>query len=185
MLAGKEKIYLKGIKQRNYLLAAFTGLGVVISALVFVCGIFIPDIQTHMLLTFTVVGSACAAGLWMQEYRKLKTARLIVENQILHIRPAVISDSAGNASKPEGAANIEVFVSYFGILMDTKIIKFNQDGIRLKTVEIGRDFISLTYGTDKRMQNTRLIRAAIDNGALEKIVEQFRYETGVMPIIIN
>lgn len=176
---------MKAIRQRNYLLAAFTGLGIITSALIFVCGIFMPEIQTHMLLAVTVAASGCAAGLWMREYKKLKTARLIIENQILNIRPAVISDSDGNASKPEDAENIEVFVSYFGILLDTKIIKFNQNGIRLKAVEIGRDFISLTYGTDKRMQNTRLLRAAIDNGALEKIVEQFRYETGVMPIIIN
>jgi hypothetical protein len=185
MLAEREKIYLKAIRQRNYSLAVFTGLGIIISVLILACGMFMPESQTHMLLTVSVSATGCTAGLWLREYRKLKTARLIVENQILHIRPAVISDSAGDAEKPEDAENIEMFVSYFGILLGTKIIKFNQDGIRLKAVEIGRDFISLAYGTDKRMQNTRLLRAAIDNGELEKIVERFRFETGIVPVIIN
>ncbi len=63
---------------------------------------------------------------------------------------------------------MEVFVSYFGILLDSKIIKFNQDGILLKAVEIGRDFISLTYGKGKQIRNTRLFHAEISSGELEK-----------------
>lgn len=176
---------MRAIRQRSYFFAASAGLGIMISVLILACGILTPEIQTQMLLTVTFAASGCLAGLWMREYRKLKTVRLIVENQILHIRPVVISDKACDTAKPEDAENIEVFVSYFGILLDSKIIKFNQDGILLKAVEIGRDFISLTYGTDKRIQNTRLLHATIDNGELEKIAEQFRYETGIVPVIIN
>lgn len=172
---------MKAIRQKNYRLAAFTGVGILISVLIFAFGVFLPEMQTHLFLPVTVAASGCTAGLWMREYRRLKTARLIVENQILHIRPAVISDSAGDASKPEGKENIEVFISYFGILLDTKIIKFNQDGIRLKAVEIGRDFISLTYGAEKWTQNTRLLRAPIDRAAVDEICERFRYETGIIP----
>lgn len=185
MFAGKEKIYLKAIRQKNYLLAATTGFGIIISLLIYACGILMPEIQTHMLMTVTIAASGCTAGLWIREYRKLKTARLIIENQIIHILPAIISDSPGDVSETEDTENIEVFVSYFGILLDTKIIKFNLDGIRLKAVEIGRNYISLTYGMGQRMQNTRLLRPAIDNGELERIVEQFRFETGVVPVIIN
>lgn len=138
-----------------------------------------------MLLPVSALASGCMACLWVREYRKLKTARLIVENEILHIRPVVISSNAGDTANAGDVKNIEVFVSYFGILFDSKIIKFNQNGILLKAVEIGRDFISLSYGTDKRVQNTRLLRAAISSGELEKIVERFRYETGIVPVIIN
>ena len=74
-----------------------------------------------------------------------------------------------------------MIVSYFGILLGEKIIKFNQDGIRLRTVEIGADFISFTYGTEKRTQNIRLLRPAIDPATLEQISEKFRYETGITP----
>jgi len=172
---------LKAIRQRNDLLAAFTGLGILISVLIFVSVVFMPEIQARMLLPVTVAASGCVAGLWIREYGRFKTARLIVENQILHIRPAVISDSAGDAPDLEGEENIEVYVSYFGILLGTKIIKFNQEGIRLKAVEIGRDFISLTYGADKRMQSTRLLRPPIDPAAMDEICERFRYETGITP----
>ena len=176
---------MKAIRQRSHILAASTGLGIIISILIFAFGIFRPEIQTHMLLPVSVAASGCTAGLWIREYRKLKTARLIVENQILYILPAMISDSAADASKPGCVENIEVFVSYFGILLDRKIIKFNQDGIRLKAVAIGDDFISFTYGTEKRMQNTRLLRSPIDRAAMDEIFERFRYETGITPTLLS
>ncbi len=93
---------MKAIRQRNDLLAAFTGLGILISVLIFVSVVFMPEIKARMLLPVTVAASGCVAGLWIREYGRFKTARLIVENQILHIRPAVISDSAGDASDLEG-----------------------------------------------------------------------------------
>ncbi len=94
-----------------------------ISVLILACGIFSPEFQTEMLLTVAVMASEFMEGLWMREYRKLKTARLIVENQILHIRPAVISNGANVAVKSEDTDSMEVFISYFVILLDTKIIK--------------------------------------------------------------
>lgn len=174
---------MKKIRQRNLFFAAAAGLGILVSILVFVSGLLAPEIQTGTILAITLAASGCSAGLWLGEYKKLKMAHLIVGNQILHIRPAVIS--AGDAEEPEDAGSIEVFVSYFGILLDSKIIKFTYDGIRLKAVEFGRDFISLTYGTDKRVQNIRLLCEVVDRNELEEIVEKFRYETGIVPVIIN
>lgn len=92
----------------------------------------------------------------------------------MHIRAAVISD---------GVDDIDVFVSYFGILLESRVIKFNQEGTFLKAVEIGPDYISLTYGTDKRVQSTRLLHAAIDDEEVERIAERFRHETGIVPVI--
>ena len=174
---------MKKIRQRKLFFAAAAGLGILVSILVFVSGLLAPEIQTGTILAVTLAASGCSAGLWLGEYKKLKMAQLIVENQILHIRPAVIS--AGDAEEPEDAGSIEVFVSYFGILLDSKIIKFTYDGIRLQAVEFGRDFISLTYGTDKRVQNIRLLCEVVDRNELEEIVEKFRYETGIVPVIIN
>ena len=61
---------------------------------------------------------------------------LIIENQIPHLyrRP---NRGYNDAAKPENAETVEVFVSYFGILLDPKLL----DSIKirfLKTVEIGR-----------------------------------------------
>jgi len=165
---------LKAIRQRSYIFAAAAGIGVAVSVVVFACGRTAPEIRTQVLLTVSLPAGACMAALWVQECRKLRIARLIAENQILHIRTAVVSD---------GADDIEVFVSYFGILLDSRVIKFNQEGTFLKAVEIGRDYISLTYGTDKRVQSTRLLHAAIDDKEVDRIAEKFRHETGIVPVI--
>ena len=116
--------------------------------------------------------------IWVN--RKLKTARLIIENQILHIKPAIID--AGTCDSPIGG--IEIIISCFGILLGSQVIKFNLDGINLKAVEIGSEFICLTYGAkDKQTQKIRILHGAMDSLEMQRIGEKFRYETGVVPII--
>ncbi len=176
---------MQAIKKRMGGFAVSTGAGLAACIVIFIYSVLIYELQAQMLLAATLVASGIPAGLWIREYKRLKAARLIVENQILHLRPAVIRGKAGDAIRLEDIKGIEVYVSYFGILLDTKIIKFNQDGIHLTAVEIGCDFISLTYGMDKQVQNTRLLREAIDRGELEGIAEKFRYETGIVPVIID
>lgn len=176
---------MKTIRRRTYLFAASTGLGIVLSVSIPAFGLLAPEIQTQLFLALSVLASGGMAGLWAREFGRLRAARLIFENQILRIRTAVIDGEAGDAAKAENAESIEVFVSYFGILLDSRIVRFNQDGIRLKAVEIGRDFLSLTYGTEKGTRITRLLHAEISQGELEAIVERFRYETGIFPVTIN
>jgi hypothetical protein len=180
----EAEVGLMTIRRRTYLFAAFTGLCVALSASVLACGLLAPEIQTRLLLALSVLVSGGMAGLWAREHGRLRAASLIFENCILRIPVAVI-DEAGDAAKPENAKSLEVFVSYFGILLGSRIVKFNQDGIILKGVEIGRDFLNLTYGTERGMRTTRLLRAEISQGELERIVERFRYETGVVPVTIN
>lgn len=181
----KGGLCLKTIRRRTVVFAASTGFGIIISVSIFFWGILAPEIQLRILLAVSTLVSGCMGCLWVREYRTIKTARLIVENPILHIRTAIISKIFGDAEEPEEIENTDVFVSYFGILLEAKIIKFNQDGILLKAVEIGRDYILLSYGTDKWVQNTRLLRAVISNEELGKIVERFRYETGIVPVIVS
>lgn len=179
---------MEAIRQRYYFFAAVAGIGLLLSVFLLACGLLTPEIQTQMLLFITIVTiltSSIMAGLWIREYRKLKTGELIVENRILHIRAAVISEGVCPVANPEDANGLDIFISYFGILLDSKIIKFNQEGTRLKAVEIGRDSISLTYGTDKQVHKTRILRAAIDKRELDGIIEKFRYETGIVPVITD
>ena len=174
---------MKVIRRRKTIFAVFTICGILTGALLLAFGEIRAALQAQILLSVVLLAICLSALLWIREYRRWRTARLIADNQILCIRSAVISNEPGGGAKPNDANGIEVFISYFGILLDSKIIKFNQDGIRLKAVEIGHDFISLTYGKEKRVQTTRLLRAAIDREALEGIAEKFRYETGVAPAI--
>ena len=127
-----------------------------------------------------------AAFLLFTMRKKLADAQLIVENQILHIQPAVqcVRDNM-KESEAESCETVEMFVSCFGILLGSKVIKFNQEGIRLKAVEIGRDYLSLDYGRDTDIRNIRLIHSRHDSTVLTDIIEKFRYETGITPTITH
>ena len=170
---------MKAIKRKNFLLAALTCFGILTGVMLLVFGGGVSEIRAQIPLASVMIASAVAAGFWLRGLSKLKIARLIAENPILHIRTAVISDLSDEAAQQSEPENTEVLVSYFGILLDEKVIKFNQDGIRIRAVEIGADFISFTYGTEKRTQNIRLLRPAINPEELDKIAEKFRYETGI------
>lgn len=125
-----------------------------------------------------------AAFLFFIMNQRLTAARLIVENQILHIQPAVLRERGiVKESDVESCETVEMFVSCFGILLGSKVIKFNQEGIRLKAVEIGRDYLSLDYGRDMDVRNIRLIHAIPDSAILVSIIEKFRYETGITPTV--
>ena len=127
-----------------------------------------------------------AAFLFFTENQRLTAARLIVENQILHIQPAVLRErDSAKEGKAESCETVEMFVSCFGILLGSKVIKFNQEGIRLKAVEIGRDYLSLDYGRDTDIHNIRLIYSRPDSTVLASIIEKFRYETGITPTVTN
>ena len=176
---------MKAIRKKSYIFVAFTGFFVLTGVMLLVFGGAVSEIRVQILLASVIIASGISAGFWIREIGKLKITRLIAENPILHISTAAISDISAEASQPENIENTEVFVSYFGILLDEKIIKFNQDGVRLRAVEIGTDFISFTYGTEKRTQYIRLLRPAIDSAAMEKICERFRYETGIAPTLLS
>jgi hypothetical protein len=177
---------VKAIRQRVCFFAAATGLGAMAFILIFIKDVVTPKPHTELLLEVTILATVFLAGFSIREYKNFKTAGLIIENQILHIQPAIIDAGArGETDNVLPLGGIEVFISCFGILLDSRIIKFNLDGVHLKAVEIGREFIFLTYGTDRRTQKTRILHAAINSRELQSIVKRFRYETGVVPVIID
>jgi hypothetical protein len=170
-------------KRRNYVFAAFTIFGIIM-AVFFALEQLRSDINNWILSAVIFAASVISAGFWMQEYKKLKSAQLILENSFLRFYTSITSNISDNEEKSDNAESVEVFISYFGILSGEKIITFNQNGIWLKDVEISQNFISLSYGTEKKMQSTWLVRPPIDSVKLDDIVEKFRYETGIEPRIL-
>lgn len=184
---------MKYIKKSLYLYAGSFTLLIIASLSLLIAG---ADHLNRLWLFLPLSVSTLAAVLVIREYSRLKTAKLIIENQILYIQPMAMgvlgweNGSSGRIDKDLGkdaagspAESIEVFVSCFGILLGSKIIKFNQQGIRLKAVEIGRYYLSIDYGTDMDIRNIRLLYARPDSAVLADIIEKFRYETGIMPTI--
>lgn len=184
-LSKKGGLRLRVIRRRIYIFAAFTGFSILTGAMLLVFGETKSEIMARIFLAMAIIAGAILAGFCIREFNKLKIAQLVVDNPILHICTAIIGDISGEAGQQKDMENTEMFISYFGILLDANIIKFNQDGIRLRAMEIGPDFISFTYGTEKRMQNIRLLRPQIDPAVLDGIIEKFRYETGITPSFIS
>ena len=140
-----------------------------------------------VLIIFIIAADGIFIYLLIDKINNLKIARLITENFILKVKTAVISEISVKEApnKLKCLEDTEIFVSYFGILFNGKSAKFNQDGIRLKEMAIGSDFISFTYGNEKQMQNLRIVRPDIEPEALNEMINKFRFETGITPTIIE
>lgn len=128
-----------------------------------VMGYFYPK-MVFLLSSFSL--STIMAVLVIREYSRLKVASLIIENQIIQISPTR-------------------FISCFGILLGSKIIKFNQAGIKLMTVEIGLATISLRYGRDNKVNKITLPFEKLDEKEIVDIIQKFSYETGIRPTMIT
>ena len=145
---------------------------------------------------FALMGGTLTTSLFFVVRKKLITAEVIIENAIIHTQPAVIC-AQSNYEKQEAEKfheNFGVYVSCFGILMGSKIIRFGQDGncnTRLKSVAIGEGYISIDYITyiicygskSEESQNIRLLYSKPDKDTLAGIIEKFRHDTGVVPVV--
>ncbi len=169
------------IRRRVYLLAFFAGLGFLSSALLLLRkeGRFLID--NRVFLTITVLATLIMVGLLANKLKELKIAGLIADNAILNLCTATISEFPSEGRRRRQAQSSEVLISYFGVLLNDRVIKYNQEGIRLRAMEIGPDYISFSYGMGQRVEEIRLLRPPLDSDALQEISDKFRYETGVAP----
>jgi len=118
--------------------------------------------------------------------KNLSSAQVITDSAIIYIQPAILrGQTEPDIEEAEKLReDFGIYVSIFGILLGDKIIMFNHNGIRLRKVEIGRDYISIDYGArDDALQNVRLLYSRPGGNELADIIEKFRYETGVVPVV--
>ena len=143
--------------------------------------------QTFVITIITIAGGIIPICLLLKDINNLKIARLIKENFILKVKTAVISEISENEIpyKPINIEDTEIFVSYFGILFNDKIAKFNQNGIRLTAMDIGNDYISFTYGNEKQMKNLCIVRPDIEPDAMSEMINRFRFEMGITPTMVG
>lgn len=123
---------------------------------------------------FLLAGGVAAAVL-LRTRRALELGRLILDNPILRIPLARL-----NGAVPD---DMEMVVSGFGILLPSKAIRFNQDGIRLRSVEFDEERLRVTYGDARHTEEASLLYQFPGTERLAEIAEAFRYETGVEPVI--
>ena len=137
-------------------------------------------------VVFTLMGTTLMAALFFASLSNLATAKTIVDSAVICIQPAVICGRTDEVKEKELRESFGIYVSCFGILLGTKVIRFNQNGIWLKSVGIGQDYISFGYGErGEELQAIRLLYSRPDEETIAGIVENFRKETGVVPTIIE
>jgi len=164
----------------------------IICAAVMAVSFFLRFSYWNYCFSIALIVGALTGALFLAAYKKLSAAQGIIETAVIRIQPAVIC-AQSDEEKKEGEKLLEkseVYVSCFGILLGTKVIKFNQGGIRLRNVEIGGGYISFdyeipvdSYGVEKEKQNIRLLYSRPGEDELAGIIEKFREETGVVPVV--
>ena len=180
LLSGERggALFLKGdktlntIKRKLMIYMMLSSLGILISLMLFA-------VHFHIVVVFSIVTTILFLGFSLNEYRRYAFARLIIENKIIHI------EAAETESESKKKKSLEIFVSCFGILLDSKIIKFNTEGISLKKVEIGHDYILIAYGKGEKCETIKLLHSSINEPELRDIIEKFRRETGIIPELVN
>lgn len=170
---------MEKFNRRLKTLAALTGIYVVIIALIFVSKMRAPAVLFWLSLLHSGLVGGAVMIILARECKKSQTARLIVNNSILHICVA----TTGGGDRPGENEKMEIYISYFGILLDSRIIKYNQECIFLKDVSIEKDFIILSYGTDNWLQKIQILHGTMSNEELNKVAQRFRDETGILPVI--
>lgn len=170
---------MKTIQSKARRLVFATALGVVVCFLFYVLlPVGLPSRTAALaLLAITTVVLAVLA---LSALRLLASARLIAENELLHICPAV--NAVGGGNQPGNAA-MNISVSCFGILLDSRVIRFNHKANRLRLVEIGREVIALTYGPDTQVEQMVILHPAIDDGTARSIALRFHFETGAETVL--
>lgn len=170
----KEGIPLRKIRYRFFQAISCT----VICLFAFFATVFFWLDAADRSLAFALVllfalGEIIAIAWLFRSARDLTTGRLIWDNQILQIPVAKLDGALLN--------DMQMVVSGFGILMNSKVIRFNQDGIKLLSVTISADHIGLRYGAGENVHEAKLLFQLPDKDKLQAITEAFCFETGVEP----
>ena len=121
-------------------------------------------------------------GLFLLEYERYNIAKLILENKIMHVQIAAIQQSIQETDSDILKIDaVEHIISCFGILLGSKVIKFNINRIELKEIEIDQDYISIVYGKDNENKTIKLLHGIIEKQELHRVIDRFCYETGITP----
>jgi len=106
-----------------------------------------------------------------RQYLMLLRARLIIENQLLHI-------PATNASDESKA--IDIYFSCFGMLLGDKVIPFDAGNEKLHSMYIDENSVTITYGRENCKKTVELSKYLLADYDLNYFTEKLNFETGVM-----
>lgn len=169
--AGGVKTPMKEIAKRRNTLAILLTAGLALTA-----GFLLRRIPEGALVCGT--GSAVLLVLLVMQFRRLHDARLLLDNRILTVPSAVIS-------QPESGRTTELtetVVSTFGVLTGGRVYLWGCDGVRgtrLRAAGIDGGRISLTLGGANQTLCIELPHGLADKQAVLEICRTLEHETGI------
>ena len=161
-------------KKRNVYASLFA-----LCALLIPC--FVVEQMWETVFILSVAGAA-ALILLIRQSRMVYNARLICGNSILTVPSAVLSDLEGTEEKTMD----ETIVSTFGALVGDKVYKWGCDGLngsRLKNIEMDRERISLTFGSEAQTLKLELLHGLDKAEKVFQVKQNLLRETGVEAVI--
>ncbi|MCD4712733.1 MAG: hypothetical protein K8R73_05560 [Clostridiales bacterium] len=114
--------------------------------------------------------------LSIYEYKKFRLAKLIVDNNIAFIENICIKNTHRIEKETK---RIGVYISCFGVMNGSQIIKYNMDGIILKSIVIDNNSICLTREKDDNEIILKVSYGCMAKTDLLDFARHFEYETGV------
>lgn len=163
---------MKNIQKATQVYFASATLTVAAGVLLVFC---IPYRSLITLLPLLFLAACIFIGLGVWKTILLKAARLITENGLFQISPVMLT---GADRSPASDPETEIVVSCFGVLINSRVVRFNRRENRLWRVEIGRDSLKLFYGAQNDQKQMTLIHEPIDTDTARRLAERFRIETG-------
>lgn len=103
----------------------------------------------------------------------------------MKIKVAKIEHKTSQSDDYFTTKDMDASISCFGVLLDSKVIKFNQDKIILNSIVIKRDSISFIYGSEGISEKLTILHGIMDKEQIQNIVYRFQYETGIVPSILH
>lgn len=176
---------MKAIKQRLGIFVAASSMGLLTSLLLFLENASMHGIYYSISFAMVLLCTASLIIFLIREIGRYKTAKLIVDNKIMHIQAVKVEHIIGKVNIPMMYRDIEVFISCFGILLDSRIIEFNASKVKLKAIEIRRELIYLSYGTEEITKKIWILHGTISTQELQSYKDRFSYETGIVPMTID
>jgi hypothetical protein len=96
-----------------------------------------------------------------RQYLMLRRARLILENQLLHIPAAKASDDV------------------IGMLLGDKVIPFDAGKEKLRSMYIDENSTTITYGGEKNKKTVEFSKYMLTDNELKDFTKKLKFETGV------
>jgi len=168
---------VKTIKEERNIYAALVAAGVLLTVL------FLATGKPEAAIACGVGGVAALVFLYRQS-RLLYAAKLICDNRILSVPSSIITEEGHDSKKIVE----ETVVSTFGLLLGKRVYRWGCDGrhgVRLRTIQIDRMRIRLTFGEPDKTLSVELPHGLTDAQAVSSVKHQLWHETGVEAAICD